>query len=53
MNPKYLIGVLKPIYECSECKDTGFVTDKYGKSILCNCIKQKIFDIDFNKSNIR
>ena len=23
-----------------------------NKTVLCNCIKQKIFDIDFNKSNI-
>lgn len=45
-------GILSPLYECSICSDTGFVTDKNGKSILCNCIKQKMFDIDLNKSNI-
>ncbi len=45
--------VLSPTYECSICNDTGFVLDNNGKSVLCNCIKQKMFDIDFNKSNIR
>ena len=42
----------EPLYECKFCKDTGYVTDSNNKTILCNCIKQKIFDIDFNKSNI-
>lgn len=46
-------GALSPLYECSICKDTGFMTDDAGRSILCNCIKQKLFDIEFNKSNIR
>lgn len=45
-------GAIAPLYECSICKDTGFILDKYGKTTLCNCIKQKMFDIDFNKSNI-
>lgn len=46
------IEAREPQYECSVCKDTGYVTLNDGKSTLCNCIKQKIFDIDFNKSNI-
>jgi len=46
-------GALTPLYECSVCEDTGFVKYNDGKSTLCNCIKQKIFNIDFNKSNIR
>lgn len=45
-------NVKEPNYECPICKDTGFVSDKTGKNALCNCIKQKMFDIDFNKSNI-
>lgn len=45
-------GVTEPLYECPVCKDTGFYSSKNGKSILCNCIKQKMFDIDFNKSNL-
>ena len=46
-------GALAPLYECNICEDTGFTKYDNGKSTLCNCIKQKLFDIDFNKSNIR
>lgn len=46
------IEAKEPLYECSVCKDTGYITSETGKTVLCNCIKQKIFDIDFNKSNI-
>lgn len=42
----------EPLYECKICKDTGFVNSDNQKSVLCNCIKQRIFDIEFNKSNI-
>lgn len=41
----------EPSYECKICKDTGYITER-DKTVLCNCIKQKIFDIEFNKSNI-
>lgn len=43
---------LKPKYECEICKDTGYVmTDNY-KSKMCSCLKQKLLDISFNKSNV-
>ena len=42
---------LKPIYECSICNDTGYITDNFS-STMCNCLKQKLFDIEYNKSNI-
>lgn len=41
-----------PDYECQICKDTGYVTDEKNKSVLCNCIKQKLFNIKYNSSNI-
>lgn len=41
----------EPVYECNICKDTGFVS-KGNKSNLCNCIQQKIFNIQYNKCNI-
>lgn len=44
-------NVKEPQYECKFCKDTGFVSEN-GKTVLCNCIKQKMFDIEFNKANI-
>ena len=40
-----------PNYECSLCEDTGYIQSSYGSS-LCNCIKQKLFDLDYNKANI-
>lgn len=41
----------KPNYECSVCHDTGYITDNYTTT-MCSCLKQKIFDIEYNKSNI-
>lgn len=40
-----------PHYECSICNDTGYIR-KGNKTIMCNCLKQKIFNIEYNKSNI-
>ena len=42
---------LKPHFECNVCKDTGFI-EKNGKSEMCNCLKQEIYNIAYNKSNI-
>lgn len=41
----------EPYYACSICKDTGYVQHGYTSS-LCRCIKQHLFDIEYNKSNI-
>lgn len=43
---------LLPQYECKICKDTGYVTNSDFTSSMCTCLKQKIFDIEYNKSNI-
>jgi len=42
---------LKPIYDCKTCNDSGYVTENFSSS-MCNCLKQKLFDIEYNKSNI-
>lgn len=42
---------LKPHFECKTCKDTGYV-EKDGISTMCNCLKQRIFNTYYNKSNI-
>lgn len=42
---------LEPIYECSLCKDTGYVTEN-GQTVMCSCLKQKLLNIEYNKSNI-
>lgn len=48
----YSLDYLKPFYECKICNDTGFVLDKNYKTTMCNCLKQKLLDISFNKSNM-
>lgn len=42
---------LLPHYECKLCNDTGYISNGY-KSVMCSCLKQKIFNIEYNKSNI-
>lgn len=38
-------------YNCNNCKDTGYVIHN-SQTTMCNCLKQKIFDIEYNKANI-
>lgn len=33
------------------CKDTGFV-EKNGTTSMCTCLKQRIYDVAYNKSNM-
>jgi len=40
-----------PEYECKICSDTGYITKLYDTK-MCNCLKQKLFDEQYNKSNI-
>lgn len=42
---------LSPNYSCKLCNDTGYIQDNYN-SIMCNCLKQEIFNIEYNKSNL-
>lgn len=42
---------LSPVYECKFCNDTGYI-NKNGKTIMCHCLKQKLFNMEYNKSNI-
>lgn len=46
------LDYLKPNYECKNCNDTGYFLDKNYRSQMCNCLKQRILDISYNKSNI-
>lgn len=48
----YSLDYLKPFYECKICNDTGFILDSNYKTTMCNCLKQKLLDISFNKSNM-
>ncbi len=42
---------LNPHFECKLCKDTGYI-QKDGISTMCTCLKQRLFDIAYNKSNM-
>ena len=37
-------------YNCSICKDTGYIIEN-GKTTMCSCLKQKIFNIEYNQKN--
>ena len=43
---------LKPYYDCNICNDTGYITNLDYTSTMCSCLKQKLLDISFNKSNM-
>ncbi len=38
----------EPVYECKDCKDTGYVDGK-----PCHCFKQKAIDLIYTQSNIK
>lgn len=42
----------KPKYECEKCKDTGYISYPNKKTEMCNCLKQRIINISYNKSNL-
>lgn len=42
---------LYPIYECTKCNDTGYIFNGITTE-MCSCLKQKIYDIEYNKSNM-
>ena len=41
-----------PNYNCKKCNDTGFITYPDKKSQMCSCLKQKLINISYNKSNL-
>ncbi len=43
---------LKPKYECEKCKDTGYITYLNQKTQMCSCLKQRLINISYNKSNL-
>ena len=43
---------LQPFYSCPICKDTGYVSDGGYTTVMCSCLKQKLLDYSFNKSNM-
>ncbi len=43
---------LKPKYECKDCNDTGYIVNSDYTTTMCHCLKQKILDKSYNKSNM-
>ncbi len=39
-------------YECDICKDTGYIQKENSKTVMCNCLKQKLLNLSYNKSNL-
>lgn len=46
------MNFLNPNYECLKCNDTGYIRTANYKTEMCTCLKQKLLDISFNKSNM-
>lgn len=42
---------LLPIYNCKFCKDTGYIFEN-GHTHMCSCLKQKLYNIEYNQKNI-
>ncbi|MCR4934687.1 MAG: ATP-binding protein [Lachnospiraceae bacterium] len=40
---------LEPIYDCPDCKDTGYI----GGNKKCHCLKQQIIEVLYEQSNLR
>ena len=49
---KISIEYLKPKYECNKCNDTGFINYENKKTEMCTCLKQRLINISYNKSNL-
>ncbi len=37
-------------YDCDICKDTGYIFEN-GNSTMCNCLKQKLYNLEYNQKN--
>lgn len=46
------LDYFEPHYECSICKDSGYVTNNDYTTSMCSCLKQKLYDEQYNKANI-
>lgn len=49
-NLKIDSSFFEPNYECKKCNDTGYLVS--NNSVMCTCLKQKLIDLQYNKSNI-
>ena len=47
----YKVSDLEPKYECKYCKDTGYIGEGINRE-LCNCVNQRLINLEFNNTNI-
>ena len=40
-----------PKYECFYCNDTGYITEGI-ETKMCNCLKQKLYNLEYNTFNV-
>lgn len=40
-----------PEYTCKKCNDTGYISEGL-ETQMCSCLKQRLFDIEYNKFNV-
>ena len=43
---------LQPFYSWKICNDTGYIMNNNYKTEMCTCLKQKLLNYSFNKSNM-
>lgn len=52
-NAGYPSDYLEPIYDCPDCKDTGYIDRENGLRKKCHCFHQQELDILYEQSHIR
>lgn len=49
----YPADYLEPIYDCTDCKDTGFLSDANSLKTKCHCFRNQEIELLYDQSNIR
>lgn len=49
----YPADYLEPIYQCIQCKDTGYIDNETGLSEKCSCYKQQLINLLYEQSNLK
>jgi DNA replication protein DnaC len=44
---------LEPVYDCSDCKDTGYITGADGLKTKCHCFRRQELSILYEQSHIQ
>ncbi|MCM1213692.1 MAG: ATP-binding protein [Lachnospiraceae bacterium] len=44
---------LEPVYDCPDCRDTGYISGADGRKEKCHCFRQQEIAILYDQSNIR